>query len=237
MAASTHYFALPIYHTVHRAEQHRRCFSGGLWHVDFCQGPLSDSTFRPTRLRSTMTRFGIALLALCMLAVSPFADAQETVKVFILAGQSNMEGKAPTNFTTIRRRIQAPSALRASPQRRSVDRSRRCVHQVPRPQGATHPRIRITWPHRGGVGVWHGDRRAFQRACAPDQNRLGRTFALQNVSAAFGRIARRRDSRQGVTAGSGQRARKQREKQAPRPAANDRRHQAGLRIVVPQDDR
>ena len=42
-----------------------------------------------------MTRFMIVLSVACQLVTTPLRAADDTVKVFILAGQSNMEGKAP----------------------------------------------------------------------------------------------------------------------------------------------
>lgn len=42
-----------------------------------------------------MVRFLLASVAACLLATTPLQAAEKPVKVFILAGQSNMEGKAP----------------------------------------------------------------------------------------------------------------------------------------------
>ena len=42
-----------------------------------------------------MTRFMMVLSVACLLVTTPLRAADKTVKVFILAGQSNMEGKAP----------------------------------------------------------------------------------------------------------------------------------------------
>jgi len=45
-----------------------------------------------------MIRFTIACLTACLLLASPLYAADKPVKVFILAGQSNMEGKAPNTL-------------------------------------------------------------------------------------------------------------------------------------------
>ncbi|MBC7819256.1 MAG: sialate O-acetylesterase [Planctomycetaceae bacterium] len=45
-----------------------------------------------------MNRFLIGLIAACSLANAPLQAADKPVKVFILAGQSNMEGKAPNTL-------------------------------------------------------------------------------------------------------------------------------------------
>ncbi len=46
----------------------------------------------------SLTRFLLVLLAACPLVATPLRAADRPVKVFILAGQSNMEGKAPNEL-------------------------------------------------------------------------------------------------------------------------------------------
>ncbi|WP_149109097.1 sialate O-acetylesterase [Limnoglobus roseus] len=45
-----------------------------------------------------MTRFMVGFVAACLLAPAPASAADKPVRVFILAGQSNMEGKAPNTL-------------------------------------------------------------------------------------------------------------------------------------------
>ena len=83
-------------------------------------------------------------LAIVVVATNTAAAAAKPVKVFILAGQSNMEGKAKVSLLEYQAKQPATRDLfKHLREGRQVDRARRRVDQVSRPQGQADRRLRL----------------------------------------------------------------------------------------------
>ena len=186
---------------------------------------------------------GVSVLAMISLLGAPNQPRAvgETVKVFILAGQSNMEGK-------IKNRLPGPSGdgsrdqrlVFAFARRRQVGGARRCVHQVSPAQRSVDDRLRLARPHRLGAGVRPDDGRTLRRAGDPDQGGVGRALAVQAVPLAVGRAcpamtdSKPSWSRLAKAAIKVEKSNEKSEKE--RPAADHGRHQVAVRLVLPQHD-
>ena len=132
-----------------------------------------------------------------------------TVKVFILAGQSNMEGKAPN--TLLDHQATDPKTKDLFAHLRKDDkwivRDDVFIKFLDR-KGPLTRRLWLARPHGRRAGIRHRDGRPLRGTGPPDQGRLGRAFALQTLPLPLGRVSRRGGAGEGTRAGPGRTSRR-----------------------------
>ena len=165
------------------------------------------------------------------------ADAAKAVKVFILAGQSNMEGKAANSLLDYQ--AEAPKTKDLFKHLRKdgkwIVRDDVFIKYLDRKGPLT---IGYGSPGRTGVelefGTMMGDH--FHEPVLLIKAAWGGHSLVKTLPLAVGRLSGRRSASQGTRTGAGPRQEEQREAEEERSAADDGRHQEGLRLVVPQHD-
>ena len=165
------------------------------------------------------------------------AEPQKPVKVFILAGQSNMEGKAPN--TLLDHQATDPKTKDLFAHLRKDDkwivRDDVFIKFLDRKGPLT---VGYGSPGRTGVelefGTVMGD--YFEEPVLLIKTAWGGHSLYKLFRSPFGRVSRRGGAREGTQTGPGSRQAEQREEQEERPAADDGGDQEGVRVVVSQDD-
>ncbi len=133
----------------------------------------------------------LPVLLLASMAVTPSQDkdTSNTVKVFILAGQSNMEGKAPNAL--LDHQADDPKTKDLFAHLRKDDkwivRDDVFIKYLDR-KGGLDDRLRIARSHRRRTGIRHGHGQPLRRTRAADQDGLGRALAGQRLPLAVGRL-------------------------------------------------
>ena len=176
-------------------------------------------------------------LLLTPLAALPAADASKPVKVFILAGQSNMEGKAPNALLDHQATDPKTKDLFAHLRKDDqwIVRDDVFIKFLERKGPLT---VGYGSPGRTGVELEFGtvmgnhfDEPVILIKAAWGGHSLFKLF--RSPSAGFPAEA---DAPEGTQAGAGTRHARQREEQEERPAAHDGGHQEAVRLVVSQHD-
>ena len=187
--------------------------------------------------RFTMLRFTIVALALCFILAFPLHAGEKTVKVFILAGQSNMEGKAPNQL--LEHQAKDPKTRQLFAHLRKDDkwivRDDVFVKFLDR-----HGPLTIGYgsPGRTGVELEFGTLMGnhFEEPVILVKAAWGGHSLFKHFRSPSAGLSCRGGAPEGTRADAGERQEKQRKEQEERPAADDGGHQEPVRLVVPQDD-
>ena len=175
-------------------------------------------------LRATMTRFMLVPVAACLLVSMPLRAADKPVKVFILAGQSNMEGKAPNALLDHQATDPKTRDLFAHLRKddKWIVRDDVFIKFLDRKGPLT---IGYGSPGRTGVELEFGTVMGnhFEEPVILIKAAWGGHSLYKNLPLALGRVPRRGGAAEGTRPGAGERQEEQREEQEERPAADDGR--------------